>query len=710
MKKNGVKILIVLFLLFAFSFTGINKVKAEEIVCRWRYFSHMIESQYGLPLVDSVWEKAVTSFGDKWDMPNNDYVSIIMDDKGNFKCDKNCVSNWKITDKDAYEKIKSLKKGKSYDSCPNIKIRAELTDNKKSYVKFVVDVEESKYDDDLDKKDDVLSDKVYNMRAGGIGVSSNEYGIGFIWHEKSKKELPLIDALYDPYPTIICQQKKDGSESLTDCWLGAAGDDSSSAQGKVGNWVINNLAGGQLLLGEGYFYSAGDRVVLDDQIDDLKLENDYFHKLYSIILEDGCTDSGSKSFFSGISPSKSEGEYILYLAGDYEWSKIVDEYFNSVSASKVHRYVNGMPIGDLYQLEIDDILPVFSQWWRHVRYYYFADFFDEGEKFYSAFYRNYMTASTDNLSMNTDRLYSYHNLFKFLKFYYAKSPETYEKIRQATLNYIFYIHSLYQSPEKEVKEPDITEYLLNIRDQYLSGPVCYDYVLDKCDSSDSVLTEKKEQECFEHCKNEFDPKEDDGSSSYPSCLKRAVKEYKRLEAANSDDKSGNFSKTKDYYINCVNTNIKKEYQITDKEIEESIQGITETEVETEEYTPEEAKTKFIELMSDIGNSTCNMVRIKKNVDYEVNCEDYSIIHTIWLVIIIAAPFLLIIFASFDYFKIVIAGDEKEMQEAKKTAKKRFIALLILLLVPVIIRVLVSSFAANISSKSLKMMDCVIKGK
>lgn len=61
---------------------------------------------------------------------------------------------------------------------------------------------------------------------------------------------------------------------------------------------------------------------------------------------------------------------------------------------------------------------------------------------------------------------------------------------------------------------------------------------------------------------------------------------------------------------------------------------------------------------------------------------------------IAVPFALIIWGSIDFFKAIIAGDEKEMKAKRKPFIHRLIAAIIVLLLPVIINLIMKSVAKN----------------
>ena len=67
------------------------------------------------------------------------------------------------------------------------------------------------------------------------------------------------------------------------------------------------------------------------------------------------------------------------------------------------------------------------------------------------------------------------------------------------------------------------------------------------------------------------------------------------------------------------------------------------------------------------------------------------------IICIAAPFALIIFGSLDFFKAIIAGDEKEMKAKRKPFIGRLVAAIIVILMPTIIDVIIKTLAGNNNS-------------
>ena len=68
------------------------------------------------------------------------------------------------------------------------------------------------------------------------------------------------------------------------------------------------------------------------------------------------------------------------------------------------------------------------------------------------------------------------------------------------------------------------------------------------------------------------------------------------------------------------------------------------------------------------------------------------------IIQIAVPFALIIFGSLDFFKALIANDEKEMRTQRKPFVKRIIVSIIIIMLPTLVNMLLKSLAKNTNNK------------
>lgn len=78
------------------------------------------------------------------------------------------------------------------------------------------------------------------------------------------------------------------------------------------------------------------------------------------------------------------------------------------------------------------------------------------------------------------------------------------------------------------------------------------------------------------------------------------------------------------------------------------------------------------------------------------CNNQDLFWIVQLVVIavriicLAAPFALILFGSLDFFKAIIAGDEKEVKAKKKPFVGRVVAAVIILLMPTIINLVMKT--------------------
>ena len=73
---------------------------------------------------------------------------------------------------------------------------------------------------------------------------------------------------------------------------------------------------------------------------------------------------------------------------------------------------------------------------------------------------------------------------------------------------------------------------------------------------------------------------------------------------------------------------------------------------------------------------------------------FQIAYSVVKIIQIAVPFALIILGSIDFFKAVVAGDEKEMKQKRKPFVQRLIAALVIFLIPIIVNLIISTFFAD----------------
>lgn len=90
----------------------------------------------------------------------------------------------------------------------------------------------------------------------------------------------------------------------------------------------------------------------------------------------------------------------------------------------------------------------------------------------------------------------------------------------------------------------------------------------------------------------------------------------------------------------------------------------------------------------------NTLAISTNVCDGDTLFVFQIARLVIRILQIAVPFALIIWGSLDFFKAVIAGDEKEMKMKRKPFIQRLIAALIVLLLPSIVNLIMKNIAKN----------------
>ena len=92
-------------------------------------------------------------------------------------------------------------------------------------------------------------------------------------------------------------------------------------------------------------------------------------------------------------------------------------------------------------------------------------------------------------------------------------------------------------------------------------------------------------------------------------------------------------------------------------------------------------------------------------DVEFKCSDVKYLTGAWLLIRIAAPFIIILLGSLDFFKSVIAGDEKEMKKSRGKFIKRLIAFILLIILPFIVQFIFSTMGTY-GSDNVCLLKCI----
>ena len=98
--------------------------------------------------------------------------------------------------------------------------------------------------------------------------------------------------------------------------------------------------------------------------------------------------------------------------------------------------------------------------------------------------------------------------------------------------------------------------------------------------------------------------------------------------------------------------------------------------------------------------------IKFKQKYVPNCKEFAVFHTLYNILRIIAPILVVLFGTLDYAKAVIASDIEKMEKSKKQFPKRLILLVLFIMVPFIISFLIGTF----SSLDTSIAKCIVNGK
>lgn len=146
-------------------------------------------------------------------------------------------------------------------------------------------------------------------------------------------------------------------------------------------------------------------------------------------------------------------------------------------------------------------------------------------------------------------------------------------------------------------------------------------------------------------------------------------------------------------INCYNTCTHNQYSVAKESLKKAKQ----------EYANNIAKaTQNLSTLTRVDAPQFN-IEFKKH--YKLKCEDVEVFHTIYKILTILAPILVILFGSLDYAKAVIASDVEKIEKAKKQFPKRILLLFLFLIIPIIIKILINLFSTTDTS----LMKCIISG-
>lgn len=132
-------------------------------------------------------------------------------------------------------------------------------------------------------------------------------------------------------------------------------------------------------------------------------------------------------------------------------------------------------------------------------------------------------------------------------------------------------------------------------------------------------------------------------------------------------------------------------------------GTTEYKALTEKK--QKNKEELEKIQDKLYSVSTPKIDIQIAKHYVPDCDDFQVFHTIYNILRVIAPILVIIFGTLDYAKAVIASDIEKMEKSKKNFPKRLLLLVLFIMVPFIISFLISNF----SSTNITIARCVVNG-
>ncbi|MBR2713062.1 MAG: hypothetical protein IKE73_05085, partial [Bacilli bacterium] len=465
---------------------------------------------------------------------------------------------------------------------------------------------------------------------------------------------------------------------------------------------------------EAPFFAEKDEKNIDDEIDPGVLAIDSYKEsgktkkgsLYSILMnfsED--SENILESFDGGNKPSKNYGEYIIYMASKDAWLKKVKETSNKSEVAQ------------------ERVRKVFKLWWNHVKYYSLPSFFstDRAEEGYSD-----IAAKMKIEGEGEDKKYTFdgnlddYEFFTFSKFYY-NNDSTYKTMVESTIKYIGSIiqtNNLNEMDDK-YKKMDTNKYLKEYRKKYIS---CFavpgNAVYEACGNPPFTG-----QTTIDTCTDKINEMMENDNSD--TCISRASEQYWDLINLTNSNNNLNRNDLDELFYQSAASSMEKTYRDCLKELlKNKYPGLTEeqfntcnTKLESDKTTAsgidEDYKDAYDfkkKLESEIRlNWNDGEIDITQGTEIEIDCSKLEPFRDIWVIVIRSAPFLLILFGSIDYFKVVTAGDPDSIKKAKKQFKTRLLAFVLLLVIPFVIKFILNTFGTR-GAQSIETMRCIVDGE
>lgn len=108
---------------------------------------------------------------------------------------------------------------------------------------------------------------------------------------------------------------------------------------------------------------------------------------------------------------------------------------------------------------------------------------------------------------------------------------------------------------------------------------------------------------------------------------------------------------------------------------------------------------FMNVINFLANTATKTAAAGSDVIAISACDDntkfiFQIARLVIRILQIAVPFALIIWGSLDFFKAVIAGDDKEMKQKRKPFIQRLIAAVIIIVLPIIVNAIIRTLGGG----------------
>lgn len=234
----------------------------------------------------------------------------------------------------------------------------------------------------------------------------------------------------------------------------------------------------------------------------------------------------------------------------------------------------------------------------------------------------------------------------------------------------------------------------------VNGHLCADSnLVMQCNASIvSVEEEGLPSKCESECDGYYYSFSEPGDGLFVADESSAIYRQMICNGLTYNGKKLNYLYTRNDKIKSVEKDSPTFYEKVKSDIENDVAD-SEMGNEEAETDKENAQKSTLKRNADVDGLDSNSESIT------INCSDFSAFHTIYVIILIIAPIIVIVLGSIDYAKAVMASDIEKMAKFKKKFPTRLILLVVLFLVPALIRLIIG-LSSNLNNT---VMNCIITG-